>query len=260
MLDRCFLFVLLSGCGLLLGLFLRRQPRDGITNQASLVHEVSRNDGVSRWMAIEPALPMTKQLLDFVVADPVVFLVVENRNEHVQVREQVAQPPGRPQCDREQPARTERPHALVEFMTSRLDCIPERLEQRAEERFASAAGNGRESRLERQFRGSEIGFPLASTTQSRVEPTRKDDREQRRCDVRPVVDVLVLSAAFATAAPDHSDWIDVEENCRRAGFFARLRIEDGRVAEREFPRVDILRVLVQQEPQIRSRPVSCSNR
>jgi hypothetical protein len=37
-------------------------------------------------MAIEPALPMTKQLLDFVVANPVVLLIVENRDQDVQVR------------------------------------------------------------------------------------------------------------------------------------------------------------------------------
>src|SRR4029079_5294689 len=121
-----------------LALLRSRTPRDGVTTQASLLQELSRDDGVSRRMAIEPALPMTKQLLDFVVTNPVVLLVIENRNEHVQVREQVAQPPGRSQCDREQPARTERRHALVEFVTSRLDRIPKRLEQCTEERFASA--------------------------------------------------------------------------------------------------------------------------
>jgi hypothetical protein len=40
-------------------------------------------------------------------------------------------------------------HALVEFMASRFDRIAERLEQRAEERFAAAARNGRESYFER---------------------------------------------------------------------------------------------------------------
>jgi hypothetical protein len=37
-------------------------------------------------MAIEPALPMTEQLLDFVVANPIVLLIVESRDEDVQVR------------------------------------------------------------------------------------------------------------------------------------------------------------------------------
>ena len=38
-------------------------------------------------MLIKPALPVTKQLLDFVVTNRVVLLIVENRNEHIQVRQ-----------------------------------------------------------------------------------------------------------------------------------------------------------------------------
>ena len=54
-LDRRFLLVLLGRNSLLFGLFLRRQPRDGITNEPSLVHEISRDDNVARWMAVEPS-------------------------------------------------------------------------------------------------------------------------------------------------------------------------------------------------------------
>src|SRR3954447_3261747 len=113
-------------------------------------------------MAIEPALSVTKQLLDLVVPNPVVLLIVENRNQDVQVRQQLTQPACRAQRNREQPARTERRHALVEFVTGRFDRVAERLEQRSEELFPAAAGNRRESRLERQLGNREFGFPLAS--------------------------------------------------------------------------------------------------
>src|SRR4029078_8395394 len=93
-----------------------------------------------------------------------------------------------------------------------------------------------------------------------VEPARQHDREQRRCDVRPVVDVLVLSAAFTATASSHSDWMDVEENGRRARFLARLRVEDCRVTERELARVHMVRMLVQQESEIECRVMSRSNR
>ena len=136
------------------------------------------------------------------------------------MRQQVAQPARRAERDGEQPARAERRHALVEFVAGRFDRVAERLEQRAEERFAAAAGNSRESCFERQLGRREVGFPLASTAQRGVEPARKHDREQRRGDVRPVVDVLVLGAALAAAAADHSDRVDVEQDGRRARLLA----------------------------------------
>ena len=252
-LDRRLLFVLPSGRGFFLGLFLRRQPGDGVANEPSLMHEIARDDGVARRMAVEPALPVTKQLFDFVVPNPVVLLIVENRNQHVQVRQQVAQPARCSQRNREQSARAERRHALVEFVTGRFDRIAERLEQRAEERLAAAAGHSRETCFERQLGRRELGFLLASAAQGGVEPARKHDREQRRGDVRPVVDVLVLSAALAAAATDHSDRVDVEQHGRRAGRLGRLRVEHCRVAERELPRVHMLRMLVQQESEVGRR-------
>ena len=129
-------------------------------------------------MALEPALPMAKQLLDFVVANPVVLLIVENRDEDVQMRQDFAQPARCAKRDREQSAWTEHRHALVEFMPGRFDRVAERLEQRAEERFAAAAGNRCEPCLERQLCGREVGRPLASAAKCGVEPTRENDREQ----------------------------------------------------------------------------------
>ena len=39
-----------------------------------------------------PRYSVPKELVDLVIADPVVLVVVEHRDQHVQVREQVAQP------------------------------------------------------------------------------------------------------------------------------------------------------------------------
>ena len=202
---------------------------------------------------------MTKQLLDFVVPDPVVLLIVENRNEHVQVRQEVAQPARCSERDRKQPAWAERRHALVEFVACRFDRVAERLEQRSEESFAAAAGDSRETGLERQLGRHEVGLPLTSTAQGGVEPARKHNREQRRGDVRPVVDVLVLRAALAATASDHTHRIDVEQHGRRAGLISRLRVEDRRVAKRELPRVHMLRVLVEQESKVGGRLMSRSD-
>jgi hypothetical protein len=105
---------------------------------------------------------MTKQLLDFVVTDPVVLLIVENRDQHVQVRQDFAQSACCPKRDSEQPARPEHPHPLVELMSRRFDCVAEGLEQRTEELFAAATRHRRESRSSGNVGGREVGFPLAA--------------------------------------------------------------------------------------------------
>jgi hypothetical protein len=145
-------------------------------------------------------------------------------------------------------------------MTDRLDRIAERFEQRAEKRLSAAAGYSRKSCFEGQLSRNEVGLPLTPTTQGGIEPTRKHNREQRRGHVRPIVDVLILGAALAAAASDDSDRIDVKENGRRARFLVRLRVENRRVAERELPRVHMLRMLVQQESEIGRRLMGRSNR
>lgn len=182
--DRCFLLVFLGSGDLFLGLLLRGQPGDGIANESSLMHQISGHDRVPRRMAVKPALAMSKQFLHFVVTDPVVLLIVEDRNQYVEVRQQVAQSARCSQRNREEPARAERRHALVEFMTDRFDRIAERLEQRAEKRLSAAARDRGKTGFERQLNRHEVGLPLTSTTQGGIEPTREHHREQRRGHVQ----------------------------------------------------------------------------
>ena len=75
----------------------------------------------------------------------------------------------------------------------------------------------------------------------------------------PVVDVLVLRSSLAATTADHSDRVDVEQHRRSAGLLSRFRVEDRRVAKRELPRVDVLRVLVEQKPEVGRRLMGRSN-
>ena len=87
-----------------------------------------------------------------------------------------------------------------------------------------------------------------STTESRDDAT-----------YGPIVDVLVLGAALAAAATDHSDRIDVEQDAPLCTLPRRLWVEDRRVAKWELPRVYVLRVLVEQEPEVGRRLMGRSN-
>ena len=69
--------------------------REHYLDQAALRHEIPRNDLVTRRVGFEPTLAAPKKLLDFVISNPVVLLVVQHRNQDVQMREQFAQQPRR---------------------------------------------------------------------------------------------------------------------------------------------------------------------
>ena len=99
-----------------------------LTSLATLMHEIPRNDLVTRGVRFQPTLSPPKELLDFVIANPVVLLVVHHRDQDVQMREQLVQRPRRPEHDREDATWTERRHLLVQRMTHGIDVIAERLE------------------------------------------------------------------------------------------------------------------------------------
>ena len=210
-------------------------------------------------MAVEPALAVAKQLLDLVVAHPVVLLIVENRNEHVEMRQQVAQPACRAERDGEQPARAERRHALVELVPRRLDLVAERLEQAAKKRLAAAAGHRRESRLERQLGRASSGFrshrPPSAELNHRASTTESSE------DATYGRSLTYWSSA--PPLPPRPRTIPTGSTSSRTAavqtVLGRLRVEDRRVAERELPRVHVLRMLVQQESEIGGRPVGRSN-
>ena len=208
-------------------------------------------------MAVEPALTVAKQLLDLVVADPVVLLIIEDRDEHVQVRQQVAQSARRSQRDGEQPARAERRHALVECVTRRFDLVAERLEQRAEERLAAAAGDGREPSFERHRIAASSGFrshrPASAELNQRESTTeRSDDATYGRSltywssapplPPRPRT-MPTGSTSSSTAAVQPRRWLRDRRPSR------------GRTGTRACGRA---RVLVQQESEIGGRLMGCS--
>ena len=79
------------------GLVLVEQARERVPREAALVLQVAAGDQLALRVARQPALAVPQQLLDLVVADPVVLVVVEHGDQHVEVREQLREPAARPQ-------------------------------------------------------------------------------------------------------------------------------------------------------------------
>jgi hypothetical protein len=117
--------------GLLVG-DLRQQPRQRATGEAASPLEVVQGDLVAFWMIGQPALAPGEQLVDLVVADPVVLVVVEDGDEHVEVAQGVPERERVRQHEVVQGAVAPLRVLLVARQPGGLDCVPQGLEQPAQ--------------------------------------------------------------------------------------------------------------------------------
>jgi len=129
------------------------------------MHEISARLCIARRMAIEPALSVPKQLLDLVVPNPVMLVIIENRNRTYRcvsrsLNGMFARSVTVTTCSDRGPACSRR------VVTGRFDRVAERLEQRPGRTLRRLAGSTRvlpRAQLGgRQFRFSaRIGRPAA---------------------------------------------------------------------------------------------------
>ena len=82
--------------------------------------QVTPGDALLLGMLREPAFAVPQQLLHFVAGYPIVLLVVEDGDQHVEVREQVGQPRRLAQFDREVRPLAPFGELLVERMPGRM--------------------------------------------------------------------------------------------------------------------------------------------
>ncbi len=131
----------------------------------------------------------------------------------------------------------------VERIAGRLDRVAERLEELADQDVAAPRGQDRDADLERQRLVGELLALLAPAVHRRAELVRDGHRQERRRDVRPVVDVRLERRPGPTPA-DESDRIDVEQERRGAALCRsprdRRRATGPNASERVWTRPGLL--------------------
>ena len=230
---------------------------EDVARQPALVAQVAAGDHLPLGVRGEPAAADAQELLHLGVAHPVVLVVVEHRDQHVEVGQQVAQGTGGAQADREVRAHPPLRKLGVERMGLGRDRVAERLEEAAQHPLAAAAGERRQADVEGERLPHQLRARLAAPGAGGVEDPRDRHRQERRGDVRAVGDVLVERRS-GTAHQPHG--IDVEEKRYRAGALRRLGVEHVRLPEREVERLHPVRVLVEEEPQVGRRDVRGADR
>jgi hypothetical protein len=220
------------------------------------VLEVATHDRLLLRVRGEPAFPTADELLDLVLGHPVVLVVVEHRQEDVEMLEQLLEPLRAGQRHREVPARSPVRTRLVQREPPSHDRVPEGLEETPQERLASATRQDGETRFPRKLARGELRPLLAPPGERRGEHPRQGDAEERGRHVGSVVDVLLeLAALTGRSSPtaDEPDGIDLEQQRGRAALRVGPRIDDVRLPEGQLEEVRPKRALVEQEAQIRGR-------
>src|SRR6185369_3119065 len=127
------------------------------------VLEIPARDQLTLRMRRQPAFANTQQLLHLVVAHPVVLLVVEHGNQHVEMCEEIRYAHLAAQRHRVVATLSPLRRAVVEQVRFHSHGVAEGLEETTEQRFTTSAWNHREPSDERNgLRGELRTFFAAS--------------------------------------------------------------------------------------------------
>ena len=119
------------------------QPGQRRGGQLPPVGQIPAGDELLVRMGREPAAARADQLVDLVVADPVVLRVVQHGQQHVQVVERIGEPDACGQPDVEVARLAPLGHGRIELPGRGLDLPAERLEQAAQQVGPAAARHRR---------------------------------------------------------------------------------------------------------------------
>src|SRR5260370_4825685 len=103
-------------------------------------------------MFAKPALSMTQQLFDFRVTNPVVFVVVQNRNENIEMRQQITQSNCGLESDRKVRTLSPLREFLIQRMARSTNFVTQRLEQAAQQIFSAPPRQHRDPHFQWQRR------------------------------------------------------------------------------------------------------------
>jgi len=227
------------------------QPLQGEPGQPPAMLEIAPRDQFALRMLRQPAFALPQQLVDLVIADPIVLLVVEHGDEDIEVGQELRQRHG--------PADGDVPVArglavAVEDRRSR-DLVAQRREQPNGELQSVTAVERHDAGGERDGLRGQFTPCFRAATHRRAEHPRQRDAQERRSRIGPIVDVLRQRPALGPAAlappPAHEGYrIDVQDQRRRTTLFRRFGIEHMRRAETDVEALRPLRMLAQQKSEI----------
>lgn len=161
-----------------IGRILISQARQCVAGEPPVVPEISRGDGFALRVRRQPAFPFAQQLLDFIVADPVVLLSIQHRDKDINMGQQILQPFPTADPDRIVEPVTPFRKMFVKRVLLGRDTVPERLEQRVDEFLAGAARRYSDDGAPVEFGAGELLAFLAAARHRRPEHPRNGNTQE----------------------------------------------------------------------------------
>ncbi len=206
-------------------------------------------------MGAKPSFTTLQQLLDLVVGYPVVLLIVEDRNQHIEVGEQILQPNSTcdGQCDigRRSPFR----ELVVKLRALHFYGVAQRLEETPDQIFTATGRDDRQMGSQRNRRLRKFRSIFAPPAHCRAEYPAHRDAQERVRSIRTVIHVLLQLSAF-TGRPTtaHERYrVDLDQQSRGAEVDRSIGIEHIGLPKRKLFRLEACWILVQQIAEIGCR-------
>ena len=264
-LEACLDGVSAGGASVGVEVVVLTQTAQGIASQGSLVAKVAAGDQFTLRMRGQPVAGAMEELVDLIVADPVVLFAVESRNQYGEMSNDLRQQRGRGQTDGVIARLTPRREDGVERFRGRLHDVAERLEEAGNELGTAIRRQGRDGDLEGHRVRSQLGAFDRLPSASRGEDLAQRNREEGCGGIGAVVDVLVdATPTRGPGAPasmaDEIDRIDLDHECRSAPILQGFGVENMGDTAEYLKGLVAIRVLTEQIPEIGRRLVGGGDR
>ena len=177
------------------------------------VRQVAAGDEDLLRVRAEPVGASPDQLVDLVVADPVVLGVVEDRQQDVQVIQRISEPDAASEVNVEIPRLPPRRNGGIQRDGGRRDLPAERREQAAQQVGAATARDGGQADFQRYGGRGQVRTRVAAAGERCPEHVLERHRQHAGRGVRAIVDVLPQGEPVAGRSlppADQGDWIHLK--------------------------------------------------
>lgn len=235
------------------GVFLfGRELGEGLSGEAALKFEVAGDDPISLGMILEPIFAFAQELFDFFLADPVMFLSIEDRDENEEVLKKGLQGAGFTEGDVVIVAIAPVREVGIERGGLAGDFVSKRSEESLELGFASGGREDGKAGGKIELPVDEFRTFLAGAVEGGAENAGDGGRKEGGGHEGAVVDVLSESPVGLAGAfgADEIDGIDFDQEDGSAFSLRAIRVKDGRFSKGERAVVYVRGIFVEKIAEV----------
>jgi hypothetical protein len=221
--------------------------------EVTLVFQIATGDELPLWVPGQPTLTIPEEFRHLILANPVMLLVIQDGDQHIQMAQQVAQAQSAGQGDGVVLAVAPFGRTLVQGMRFPGDVIAQGLKQTSQHGFAPGTGQDGEAGLQGEWRGSQRWSFHATAAERRPEDLGDGYAEEGGDHIRAVVDIRLQQKGAANGGVSRLGQlqrIDVQQQGGRTARGTGFWVEDMGLAEAQVEGLHLCRMFVQKVAKV----------